>query len=206
MTSGEISYIRYHKLKDKGLCPKCGQERDRQDRVFCTSCAEKSQARRSADYHWYVEHNICPYCKTNSTLNNESACIECRAEIANRKATCMEDEEYRKRYNEQARVLNRKAYYRNKEAGLCVNCRRSVEEPDKYTKCSWCRAKYRERHRKKMLKNEKGKTQQQIWKDQGLCYLCGGELYDKHGLCERHYMIFKDIRRGKHEQALPSAM
>lgn len=195
--------IRYDRLKEAGLCPKCGKERDDPNYVSCTECRLKSQERKNQDYHWYVDNGICPYCKTNNLFQGEHACIECktRKNIYEARYRAKNREEY----NAHMRELNRIAYYKLRDAGLCVECRRKVEEPEKYAKCSWCRAKYRQIHAQKRLLVDKKPGKQQLWREAGLCYLCGEPLFEDHGLCKKHYEIMKERcgRKGlkKREQA-----
>ena len=179
------------------MCPKCGGERDNPNRVFCTSCRTKSQNRKNADYYWYQEHGICPYCKTNNLFGDEYACIECRAKKNTYSAFYRERN--RAEYNAKARKANRITYYKLRDAGLCVECRRKVDDPEKHSKCDWCRAKYRQKDAQKALLREKKPSQQQIWHEAGLCYLCGEPLFDGHGLCKKHYEIMLERcgRKGK---------
>ena len=195
MTSAEQSYIRYHRLKDAGLCPKCGKERDNPNRVHCTACATKNYEITKADRDWYLEHRICPSCKKQDLLGDEHRCPECRAktsELSRKYRLAMDREEYNKQMNE----LNKKAYNRLREQGLCVLCRRKVENPEKHAKCEWCRAKYRLRHEEKMLQRGEIVSKTKQWQMQGLCYLCGSECYGKYKVCKKHYDSLIERRKG----------
>lgn len=212
MTNTEWSNYRYHKLQDAGLCPVCGKERDREDRAHCTACREKKNAKQRSQRVKYIEYGICPICKVNPIYDGRKKCFDCTAMARTYRENVRVAD--REAYNAQARIYNKQNYHKNRELGLCVMCRRKVEEPEKYAKCSICRAKYRQRHAEKMAQRGPVKTQGQIWREQGLCYLCGGELYEDKKLCKRHYDIMHNIgirnkdylRGGKREQTLQGSV
>lgn len=195
MTSAEISYIRYHKLKDAGLCPKCGKERDNPNRVHCTACATKNYEITKADRAWYLEHRICPSCKKENLFGDERRCPECRAKLGEM-SRYYRIGENRENYNATARVRNKRAYYKLREQGLCVQCRRKVKDPEIHAKCEWCRAKGRLKDQEKKMQREGVISKNKQWQMQGLCYLCGGELYENHKVCKKHYEMLTHRRKG----------
>ena len=195
---------RYRKFRDAGLCPYCGGERDDPDKIFCTSCRQKLKQSDKADYYWYKENGICPVCRKNNLFGGEHACLECKA----KKNIYMIHYRARNReeYNAKQLEINKQTYRRLREEGLCVECKRKVDDPEKHARCEWCRAKYRERRARERIVKMAKPSLQQIRKEAGLCYLCGEPLYEKHKVCKKHYENLMERRGGgkgfvKREQA-----
>ena len=62
-----------------------------------------------------------------------------------------------------------------------------MKSVDGLTTCPFCRAKYNARQRSYVKKG----TKKQMWKEQGLCLLCGGTCKDGYKLCEKHWLNTK---------------
>lgn len=142
----------------------------------------------SADrYYFLKEHHICVRCGQRDAFHNKTMCPECLEK---------EQKRGRKRYAEnREQILQRKRkrdktlYAKRKAEGLCVRC--DHKKATKGVFCSECYVKERKREieRTEKRKRENGGYIRDIWKEKGLCTLCGESTLPGKRLCQKHYEI-----------------
>lgn len=168
----------YWKYIAQGRCGQCGKPNDREDRAVCSECAKKDVEIHTQNRIWYREHGICPRCGKNILMGQEKSCVECRAKDAEAKAK--ERERNPEKAREAVRKCQNKAYEERKEQGLCPHC--GKKNPDKrFITCPMCRAKARDRHSPKTLREEREKA--------GLCIWCNNPVKVGYKICEKHYQM-----------------
>lgn len=122
---------RYQRLKEQGLCPVCGKERDRQDRVLCGKCRESVRDRKRNATVYERKHNA-EIERLRHKRYREMGMCTCGRPLKtghSRCAICIKRQQDR--------------YEGKKANGLCVNCGKKKEE-DKHVLCAECRQKRRE--------------------------------------------------------------
>ena len=184
-----MSKTTYLRRKQQGLCVKCGGEieEERKGKVICLKCTHKDSVEKQKDREFRRSIGLCPRCGKNKLVGNDKNCLDCRAKNYTYRTQYYENHpeilaESLDRWNKN-RVIK---YHIMKDAGYCVECGEEVTDGN-YSRCTKCRAKCRSKYVSRATPFEE--HQQQIWKSQGLCHLCGQPLYKKFGLCEHHYLI-----------------
>lgn len=128
--------------KSKGLCPRCGGERDDLNKAYCFACREYMADRRAK----YLMLGICPICGKERIYGDEKMCICCtdktRMRTKDRRKTT--DDESR----EIKRIYNRNLIENRKKQGLCPRCGKRKMTAGFQT-CTFCRYKSTERARER---------------------------------------------------------
>lgn len=171
-TQAKNKKILYAKRKESGLCTKCGQPLDGKWTV-CTKCHN--------DYYetkeFYEKHNLCRRCGKNKVYGTDRYCFECRAYYNeyNRKYIENSPQDRKEKYKKRRSEQRKEVYYRLKEQGICVCCRKRKALPGKVS-CGVCSEK------NKLVKELKRNPKQNTFEyrlENGLCYFCGEPLKDK---------------------------
>ena len=141
-----------HKLirderKEKGLCPRCGKERDNPTKMYCKSCREYGKDRRAM----FLMLGICPVCGKEKLMGDERMCFDCTKRARDRNIVVS------KELSEQSKQKKRE-YYNNlistrKENGLCYRCGKR-KPADGFKSCRMCRIKMANQARKRQINNE----------------------------------------------------
>lgn len=136
MTSKE----RYADRKLRGVCVRCGKDRGNSTNLMCDGC----NGYYKANYLFYIQHKICPSCKSEKLWGDEKYCLNCRDKILTR------TEKRRKEKPEQIRMTNKEYYHKRHEyllkSGICVRCGKAKATPN-YKTCALCRHKESMRYR-----------------------------------------------------------
>lgn len=187
-SKNEIAKERYERLKAQGKCPGCGKINDRPDKTYCTECKEKRTEQSRLNRDFYKANGLCSLCGKYKVFGDEKRCPECRAKEANYGSKKREKDrehirEYqRNRYHEKMQRCN--------ENHLCTKCKAKLPNDYKYKRCEKCRQRINESNKKYNDKKKFETTElnkREVWKQQGLCLLCGAERYENFKLCEMHY-------------------
>ena len=122
---------KYNFRVEKGLCPRCGSERD-SDKKYCSNCLKYYKERREKS----LLLGICPVCGKNRIHENEKMCFECyekhRESLAKQKD----------KRNDREKQYRAKRKERSIALGLCTCCgkRKAVYG---FKMCPMCRMKKR---------------------------------------------------------------
>lgn len=172
------SKTRYQQMREKGLCFDCRKPLDR-DGIVCTSCKNKRNEYERGYYKMYIDRGICPRCRKNKILGDESNCVECRADHAERMIVARSRN--RERYNSYTRDYNKRRRAECKENGICTKCmtRKATEG---YLSCAKCRIKSRESKRTQYYKE----------KQEGICRFCSNPVANGYRVCEKHRQILAE--------------
>lgn len=173
----------YKERKEKGLCVKCGKEKDALG-VFCSECKGKDNEYKRMSYSFYISIGICPRCKKEKLYGDERACLTCSAERYGRQLN-----RNRERANEVHRKSSKKIYDESSANGICTRCnKRKAEEGKKCCKmCNQRRNEYR---------RAKRGIPRRLRPDFGLCYLCGDTAKEGQKVCAAcHEKITEGNRR-----------
>lgn len=165
----ETNRIRYQRLKEQGLCTKCGKHPAIQNETLCTECKQKNKDRASirrenglcpicgnpsadgfmlCETHlqcekesrqWFLDHKICSRCRKNKVSPGRKTCDDCL-------------DKQRKRRKE-------------------LRAERTQEQID-------AAKLYRKRYKQERIKS-------------GVCYRCGKPLFENHTVCYEHYISEK---------------
>lgn len=133
---------------------------------------------RKEEYDFYKSQGICVRCHKNAAEPNRVMCLEC--------ADKERDNAKKKRAKDMIKVRSRDLdkYYKMKERGICVYCKKRQAVPGK-TKCHQCLTKIRvkrDANRKDIARSERISY--------GICYICGKKnAMSGHGVCEDCYKV-----------------
>lgn len=168
------SLERRHTLRDSGVCYKCGKVKT--DKGICDNCRNELNTRKNKLRKFSLSIGICPRCNKNALYDDGyKSCIECRT--MNKKYN-----ENRKYVYDHEREMSR--YYRLKEEGICVVCRKRMAEPNR-TRCSICAAKLNENQDRIRVRKSGNALPRSEWVSYGFCYSCGQELDTDKRLCRK---------------------
>ena len=177
--------------KSSGLCVGCGRPLDREGR-YCTKCREKLNQKERELRKWYLSHRICPRCRKNDLMGDETICPECRAKEVNNAMKNRDMDRYNSYHNEWAKST----YKKRKEAGICTRCGKR-KASDGYTTCAICRAKDNETRRIRVGTSDRA---ERISK--GICYFCENPVKKGYKVCEKHYqMNVEKAEKGRQSKA-----
>lgn len=136
---------------------------------------EREKKYKKETYEYCKRIGICVRCRKEDAFYNHVLCPTCIEYRTTHQSRRREDmtEEKRIHLNE----LKRQRYYRNKEAGLCVNCGKPAAEGK--TLCMRCDVQAKRAGANYRLRNgiKKG------WAESGLCIRCGAEPIEGKKLC-----------------------
>lgn len=124
-----MSTNRYNRLKDAGLCVRCGKVPPKDGRVMCAECAQKNrEAARANQYQRMREYDGMR--KRYAKHREAGICVRCgKAPAAENRALCPECliymREYERKRNEKLRAQH-----------VCVRC---GAETDGRSQCDGCR-------------------------------------------------------------------
>lgn len=164
--------------KSQGLCVGCGKPIDR-DGTYCAECRKKINTKTRETRKWYLEHNICPICRKNDLLGDETICPECRAQSTNNILSKRNRSEYNAYHSE----WSRNTYRKRKELGICVKCgKRKATEAN--VTCALCRSKYNETRRARARTSDRSDRIKN-----GVCYFCNNPVKEGYKVCEKHYKM-----------------
>lgn len=137
-------YMRYrNNLIEQGLCPQCGQPKDREG-YYCTECLKKQNERRKEDVAFFISIGVCRICGKNPQYPGSTYCEFCLERVnADTKKRYLENPEY---FKEKSRISNKKRYDECKAQGICTRCRKRKAESGK-VKCRICLDKDALRHK-----------------------------------------------------------
>lgn len=188
LTQKAISARRYRKIKDAGLCPRCGGPKDREGH-YCSKCANQQKIYTRENRAFWRKMGICPECGKNKLFGDEKVCPECRAYRAEYRATHPISAEQKKRDKERFRKQQKALYQERKNTGICTRCGKRKAMPGK-TKCGICLEKDAEQKRMKTLRNGSVKEYR---KENHLCYTCGLPIDRAEGqICQKCWQKFHD--------------
>ena len=162
----------------RGLCVNCGKPLDR-DGIRCKQCREKLNKYERENRQWYLSHKICPRCKKNDLMGNETICPECRAKETNTTLKNRKKDEY----NAYQRKLSKSIYQKRKESGICTRCGKR-KATQGFTTCAMCRERDNETRRIR-----KGTSERSDRESRGLCFFCNNPVKKGYKVCEYHYQI-----------------
>jgi predicted amidophosphoribosyltransferase len=183
----------YDDRKAKGLCVRCSKPLDR-DSVICSECTEQNRIEENKTYHFYKENGICPLCKTRQVYNG-TYCELCRAKRTEYQTKWLEnnpDKKAEELERKKVRRKNQRDYRR--ENGLCTTCGAKLHDTN-YVQCERCRIKRANEQKTHRMKNPIMPHWKTVFKEQGVCVVCGKPTYKSFGLCEYHYNIQANIGR-----------
>lgn len=129
--------------KSKGLCPRCGGERDDLNKAYCFACREYMADRRAK----YLMLGICPICGKERIYGDEKMCIDC-AEITRQRQKNSREKNISEEARENKRIYGRKLIENRKIQGLCPRCGKRKMTVGFQT-CTFCRYKSTERARER---------------------------------------------------------
>ena len=148
------------------------------------------------DYQWYKSKGICVRCRQDYAQVNQTMCPECgtksaeysRKRLKNLKAN---PEKYLQ-YLEKQRIRKKTAYYKAKDAGLCVICRKRKPQINRVS-CFECLA-YRRKWYREHMRKIRGDDYVEVWRRQGLnlCYFCAKPVVRGKRTCETHRKMCAD--------------
>lgn len=173
---------RYHRLKAKGLCVRCGKKKEPGDGTLCDACRRMKNEDGRKNTQLLRELKICTKCKKTKVYGNELRCPECRAK----------DSEYRKAYRQKnrdrIREMDRKRSHKNKAEwrakGLCTYCGKRKPKHGNAL-CDKCLVKRRANSNSNYKKIHP--IDRREWVDHGWCYRCGEPALKDKRLCEKCY-------------------
>lgn len=158
-----------------GLCPRCGNENDR-DGYYCNTCLERKRGEANEARRFAKSLGLCPRCMKASLMPGQKACPECNAVDAVRKYIRRHtDQGYRERANARSEAAQRRLRERRKKDGMCPQCGKRKPRDGKVM-CEMCLAKKREYKRIRRYKE----------RDDSLCR-CGKPLKDGYKVCQECY-------------------
>ena len=178
MTTSEYQKQWKESRKLRGLCVNCGKPLDR-DGIRCKQCREKLNKYERENRQWYLSHKICPRCKKNDLMGNETICPECRAKETNTTLKNRKKDEY----NAYQRKLSKSIYQKRKESGICTRCGKR-KATQGFTTCAMCRERDNETRRIR-----KGTSERSDRESRGLCFFCNNPVKKGYKVCEYHYQI-----------------
>lgn len=191
MTTSEYQKQWKESRKLRGLCVNCGKPLDR-DGIRCKQCREKLNKYERENRQWYLSHKICPRCKKNDLMGNETICPECRAKSVNNSLKNREKDEY----NVYQRNWSKSTYQKRKESGICTRCGKR-KATQGLTTCAMCRARDNETRRIR-----KGFSDRSDRSKIGLCYFCDNPVKKGYKVCEKHYqMNIEKAEKGRQTRA-----
>lgn len=164
--------------KLRGLCVNCGKPMDREG-TRCKECREKINKWNKENREWYLSHRICPRCKKNDLMGDETICPECRAKEINTTLKNRKKDEY----NAYQRKLSKSIYQKRKESGICTRCGKR-KATQGFTTCAMCRERDNETRRIR-----KGTSERSDRESRGLCFFCNNPVKKGYKVCEYHYQI-----------------
>lgn len=130
---------------------------------------------------WYLDAGICFNCKTRPVVEGETRCLICKMDNRTKMIGYYAKLSANKRREHNAKCNARKE--RLKAAGLCVDCRRPVENGR--TRCGICLAKDRARHKQQNI--DAGKIPQELRANGTYCNMCCEPLCNGKKLCPTCY-------------------
>lgn len=198
-TKAKNSRAFYLRRKENGLCPRCGEEMDREGH-FCSKCLAKVREYQRENRTFYRANRICYACGKNKLIGDEKRCPECVAKwygYYRKYQENMSDEEHEKQL-ERYRVVNKNRRDRLASAGVCPKCgKRKIEQGKK--KCRIC-LNYDAEHARQ-YRQKKGLVSE-YRRENHLCVRCGGEITKPDSkICEECREKIRQARlaRGKDE-------
>lgn len=174
---------RYRERKEKGLCVRCGSEKDTPG-VLCLKCKETGNESKRKEYEFYISIGVCPRCHKEKLYGDERACLDCATDRYKR--GLKRDREHA---NEIANKNHKRRYREASEKGICTRCnKRKAAEGQK--RCKMCIERVNEYRRAK-----RG-IPRRLRPDFGLCYLCGDTAKEGQKVCATcHEKITEGNRR-----------
>lgn len=186
MTKQENNAKHYRNRKERGLCPNCGKELDR-DGHYCEECLMKHNQMVNEDREFLKSIGICPVCRKIRLFGDEKKCLECKAKDAeyqfNRR------NKNREKYNNQCRQRSKKREEERRQQGLCPRCGKKAEAL-RYKMCSKCRHKNIEYKRKSRPLHPRTERI-----EKGICYFCDNPVKKGYKVCDKHYQM--NVENGK---------
>ena len=169
LSSGERAHNFYMRRKLNGLCTRCGKPLDR-DGEYCVACLAVKNEEARSDRQWRVENRLCTTCGKFSVPVGQKTCPECKAKIANRRKPKTDAQ------NQNFNARQRSLYEQRSLNGTCTRCGKRKAYAGR-KKCKLCLQKDAQTHAEARIR--RGEDLRAQWKEQGLCFHCGGEIEDK---------------------------
>ena len=168
----------YKQMREEGLCTSCGKTNPTPEYNMCPSCRERKSATRRENAGYKKRIGICVDCGKEEAEPGKNLCWKCEEKKS------QTDKNRRQKHLENLRLNDLDRYYRLKEQGICVYCRKRPSVPGK-TKCSFCLSKIRNRRNERRTNLNRSE-----WVSFGICYTCGkNKVIPGHGVCEDCYKI-----------------
>ena len=165
----EISHNFYVRRKSQHLCVRCGKPLDRDGR-YCSACCEKIRIDARKTRVFLASQHLCTSCGKYAVPVGEKMCPECRAKSSNRKRAKSEKSKIN------FRKQQKKIYDQRSASGVCVRCGKRKAAGGR-KKCFICLQKDAQTHAEARIR--RGEDLRAQWKEQGLCFHCGGDIEDK---------------------------
>lgn len=134
--------------KSKGLCTRCGKEKDDPTKTICFDCREYQKDRRAK----LLLLGICPLCGKERIYGNEKWCMEC--------AEKHREHDRIKRETNHDELNRLKSMYRKRitktriEQGICTRCGKK-KATEGYKTCALCRYKVTEKARERRARSDR---------------------------------------------------
>lgn len=167
---------RYQKLKNAGLCVRCGKTRDR-DGAYCSACCKKHTDENKTAKKWYAENHVCPSCRKESLYGDEKQCLACQQKHNNFQEIYRQKNrlELNKRHADGARRI----YAERKAQGLCPRCGK-IRPQFGFITCGLCQKKDNSTLRSKYVPHP-------IIPVEGKCRYCDNPVYRNYKVCQEHF-------------------
>lgn len=169
LSAKERSRNFYMRRKLNGLCVRCGKPLDR-DGQYCKSCCENIRIEARENRIFRASLNLCTQCGKYAVPEGEKMCPECRAKNNNKRR--IKNEKSKENFRKQQKKL----YDQRSASGVCVRCGKRKAAGGR-KKCFMCLQKDAQTHAEARIR--RGEDLRAQWKEQGLCFHCGGEIEDK---------------------------
>ncbi len=169
LSARERAHNFYMRRKLNGLCTRCGKPLDR-DGQYCKSCCENIRIEARENRVFRAGLNLCTQCGKYAVPEGEKTCPECRAKNNNKRRIKNE------KSKENFRIQQKKLYGQRSKDGICVRCGKR-EAAGGRKKCFICLQKDAQTHAEARIR--RGEDLRAQWKEQVLCFHCGGEIEDK---------------------------
>ena len=174
---------RYRERKEKGLCVRCGSEKDTPG-VLCLKCKETGNESKRKEYEFYISIGVCPRCHKEKLYGDERACLDCATDRYKRGLKRDRDHA-----NEIANKNHKRRYREASEKGICTRCnKRKAAEGQK--RCKMCIERVNEYRRAKRIGIPRSERQ-----EHGLCYLCGDKAEEGYKLCHKCHETITEANR-----------
>ena len=134
------------------------------------------------EYRFYKERGICPRCRKEKAVASGVCCFDCiekkqEYDRMRYKKQLESDHKHREKKNARWAELCRQ----RREQGLCQRCGKRPAANNR-VHCAMCLAKVR-----RYYNNTRTDIPRSERPSYGLCYICGDEVFEGYGLCEKHY-------------------